>query len=390
MTVYRIWTDHNHSIDANVELDGQDVILHSRGGATGGRPPRNTQYQAALEFIIRRLMRHPQKIRNILIDSAEAHRRAPERDERILMRREEVEEIADPSQIIRVIRKRARDFCQPTGVTGGNSTKQLRIETDWGHAFMRAGLNLRIHDPSASRRDDAGNDDRNLSAEEQRKVTSADIDAAVASLLAGNDAEKFKASRDYDLLTPKGDRLAPKKVFGRALEIAGVIKVANPYNFGAGWSQPSFQLLQAAGYSIVPKNEAAAEAARRKRRAAQSRKEIDDALATVGNDPEERSWIEGDKRMASHLRTERKRSARAAAAKRAEIRAANRGRLACERCTTDWYEAYPDGIAEAIFDVHHTIPLSKMDDGHETTVDDLLCLCANCHRAEHRRMARQS
>ena len=76
-----------------------------------------------------------------------------------------------------------------------------------------------------------------------------------------------------------------------------------------------------------------------------------------------------------------------AAAKRAEIRAANNGHLTCDHCKTDWYGIYGHAIAEAIFDVHHTIPLKDMDEGHETTVADLLCLCANCHRAEHRRMA---
>ena len=91
--------------------------------------------------------------------------------------------------------------------------------------------------------------------------------------------------------------------------------------------------------------------------------------------------------MVGHLRVERKRSAKAAAAKRAAVRSANDGRLACERCNTDWYQVYAHQVAEAIFDVHHTIPLAEMDEGHETIVDDLLCLCANCHRAEHRKMA---
>jgi hypothetical protein len=123
-----------------------------------------------------------------------------------------------------------------------------------------------------------------------------------------------------------------------------------------------------------------------KRGAERSRAEIDTDVTSVGVDTEERSWIEGDKRMAAHLRTERKRSAEAAAAKRAQVRAANDGKLACDHCLTDWYVIYGDHIAEAIFDVHHTIPLKDMDEGHKTKVTDLLCLCANCHRAEHRRM----
>lgn len=225
-----------------------------------------------------------------------------------------------------------------------------------------------------------------LVSEEQRRVSPELVHAAVASLLAGEDAPNFADSRDYDLLTSAGDRLAPKKVFGRALELAGVVVEASPYHFAAGWSQPSFEILQTAGYDIVPKIYATDEAKRRRRRAARSAAEIDKDVASVGVDPEEHSWIEGDRRMAVHLRTERKRSAKAAAAKRAAVRASNNGHLACDHCSTNWYAVYGVSIAEAIFDVHHTIPLKEMDEGHETTVTDLLCLCANCHRAEHRRM----
>ena len=75
---------------------------------------------------------------------------------------------------------------------------------------------------------------------------------------------QFAPSRDYDLVTPEGDRLAPKKVFGRALELAGVVSNAMPGNFSAGWGQTSFELLEAAGFSVIPKSEAAAEAKLRK------------------------------------------------------------------------------------------------------------------------------
>lgn len=48
---------------------------------------------------------------------------------------------------------------------------------------------------------------------------------------------------------------------------------------------------------------------------------------------------------------------------------------------------YPHAIADAIFEIHHTISLKEMGEDHETSIEDLLCLCANCHRAEHGRMA---
>jgi 5-methylcytosine-specific restriction protein A len=146
-------------------------------------------------------------------------------------------------------------------------------------------------------------------------------------------------------------------------------------------------MLEDAGYTIIIKSASAAEADRRKRRAAHSKAETDKAVASVPADPEERRWIEGNPRIATHLRTERTRSLKAAASKRIAVRAANDGRLACEHCATDWYAVYPHAIAEAIFDIHHTIPLSDMGEDHQTCIEDLVCLCANCHRAEHRRMA---
>ena len=104
-------------------------------------------------------------------------------------------------------------------------------------------------------------------------------------------------------------------------------------------------------------------------------------------DLEERTWAEGDIRILKHLRSERVRNTKAAQAKRDVIRKANKGRLACEHCQMDWYAIYSPEIAEGIFDIHHTIPVAEMSDRHETALQDLLCLCANCHRAEHRKMA---
>lgn len=112
--------------------------------------------------------------------------------------------------------------------------------------------------------------------------------------------------------------------------------VSKPSHFSAGWGQPSFELLEAAGFLIVWKSQALAEDVRRKGENAQARKEAEKLADSIGADSEERAWIEGDKRMVSHLRIERKRSSKAAPAKRAIVGSANGGRLACERCETDW------------------------------------------------------
>ena len=216
---------------------------------------------------------------------------------------------------------------------------------------------------------------KRLSSEQQRRVTTSHVDRAVARLLAGEDAPNFADSRDYDLVTETGRRLAPKKVFGLAIEDALGIQ-AYPGHFSAGWSQPCFQILQDSGYNIVRKSDSLL-----------TKKAVADEVASLPPSPEERSWAEGDIRIITHLRRERTRDPKAAQAKRTAVRRANDGRLSCEHCKNDWYAVYPPEVAEGIFDIHHTIPLADMSEDHETALEDLLCLCANCHRAEHRRMA---
>ncbi|NCU11354.1 MAG: hypothetical protein GXC70_04195 [Sphingomonadaceae bacterium] len=35
------------------------------------------------------------------------------------------------------------------------------------------------------------------------------------------------------------------------------------------------------------------------------------------------------------------------------------------------------------------VPVATMSDGHEAKLDDLECLCANCHRIRHREIAQE-
>ncbi|MGO8220630.1 hypothetical protein ACC794_02880 [Rhizobium ruizarguesonis] len=92
-----------------------------------------------------------------------------------------------------------------------------------------------------------------LPAETLRKVETAHINRAIQKLLAGGDAPNFEPSRDYDAVTVEGIHLAPKKVFGLALEDALGIE-AHPGHFSAGWGQICFEALEAAGLRIVPKS----------------------------------------------------------------------------------------------------------------------------------------
>lgn len=60
------------------------------------------------------------------------------------------------------------------------------------------------------------------------------------------------------------------------------------------------------------------------------------------------------------------------------------GRLFCEVCGFDFQKVYGE-IGEDFIEAHHTIPVSEMEEGHLTKIEDLVMLCSNCHSMVHRR-----
>lgn len=273
------------------------------------------------------------------------------------------------AELISLVRRRARLWGQASGTKGGNSTKALRIDTPQDLASLRSTLRLFKWQGGK----DASNAAELLPYSEQYRVTTQDIINAVGRLSGGEDAPNFAKSRDYDVLLADGTRLAPKKVFGLALERALGIK-AYPRHFHAGWGEPSFELIEAAGYVIV-----------RKRTAPGGRRNpIGSIVPPLA--PEDLVFIEGDRRMADHFRVERRRDASAPRLKREEILRKHH-RLICEHCGKDFRDEFGAEVAHGCFEIHHTIPLASIDESRETRLDELRCLCATCHRAVHRAMA---
>jgi predicted HNH restriction endonuclease len=58
------------------------------------------------------------------------------------------------------------------------------------------------------------------------------------------------------------------------------------------------------------------------------------------------------------------------------------GRLFCQCCGFDFSKRY-GAAGEGIIDVHHSKPIHTMKPGELTSLDDLVMLCANCHRVVH-------
>ena len=59
------------------------------------------------------------------------------------------------------------------------------------------------------------------------------------------------------------------------------------------------------------------------------------------------------------------------------------GRLFCEACGFDFGKAYGDR-GDGYIEAHHTKPVSELEPGDSTSTDDILLVCANCHRIIHR------
>jgi hypothetical protein len=203
-----------------------------------------------------------------------------------------------------------------------------------------------------------------LPVQQLQKVTAENLWRAVHSLRDGFKEHGFKHSTEFDLLLPDGTRLDPKAVFGIAATEALGFEVT-PKHFASGFDTYCFRALRAAGFNVVPKGASVPEPP--------PPQEVD------------REWVEGTPRQRQHYRRERAAGLREA--KKAEFRRNHVGALFCERCKIDPTETYALPEAEACLEVHHhRVQVSDMEDGHVTKLEDLLVLCANCHRLEHRLM----
>ena len=198
---------------------------------------------------------------------------------------------------------------------------------------------------------------RRLTGADVGRVKPEDIRKAARLLLNGMVKHPFSESTGYDVLLGDGRRLAPKALFGVAASRALSFDV-QPNHFRGGEGTPCFRAIRAAGFRIVIK--------------------VDDG--DVPAPPEERNWIEGEPMRGWHLRYER--DPRAAKEKKHAFRKTHNGRLKCEQCGLVPADSGVEVWGEACIEVHHKVPLAELG-RRETSVDDLMCVCANCHRMLH-------
>lgn len=347
---FNLRTDAGSILNASIEIDAAGIILHSRSGTE-----RNRDYKKALVLLMGRLDKAGIDY-EIYLDSRPSQQFPLEERRLIFDREAPLSQRFD--QLVRAMN---------AGSASNGAWRRLLIATSGRDTReLAAALDANSAPPTQAR----------LPAATLRKVTSAHIHKAVGRLLAGADAPDFAPSRDYDVLTDDGVPLAPKKVFGLALEDALGIQ-AHPSHFSAGWGQICFELLEKAGLWIVPKAEGT-----RRPLSGPVRKAVE--LSDLTLTEEELSWIEGNPKIVSHLKRER--APGLAQRKRTEFIAMH-GKLYCEDCMFDPIEKYGHVVGSACIEVHHhRVHVAAMSPGHRTTTDDLKCLCANCHRVLHRKL----
>jgi len=352
MATYQILNDDGVCIDAHVDLDGDDIVFASRGGTRGASDTRNTAYGEGLRLVLERLSRGGFVIEGAWLDSGPVQH-LPLADRSIF---DEADRVQGPAEQFRILSTRMKAFGRTAPGPGGNSTKRIRVRVA---GAPTGGLLKQVLGVTATQANFRSQE--RLSAELLGKITHEHVWNAIQRFLEGPVDHAFGASTDFDLVVEDGVRLPPKAVFGLAASEALGMTIL-PKHFTGGLGTPCFRILEAAGYRITPKGEAL-------------------AVPEIPTSAEDREWSEGNPKLVLHLKKERG-TGLSRAKKQAFIR--EHGRLFCERCDLDPIAVYGVDGGDACIEVHHRkVQVMEMAPSHRTRLEDLQCLCANCHRVVH-------
>lgn len=349
---YQIVSD-GEVLDAHVEIQGSDLRLYSRSGKTGSPSARNVDYAPGLRALLEQLNAAGVSIVEAFVDSGRVQT-MPLDDRRILSPDDAG---ISPAEQVVLLSQRMRRVGRTSDQPGGNNNKLIRLRTDAGPQVLKAALHLAptsINVRSINR----------IPESEFDRVKPHHVWMAVEGLRTRSDWTLYSPSTDYDVLLEDGVRLPPKAVFGGAASEALGFAVL-PRHFSGGLGTACFLAIEAAGFAIVSKSG-------------------EQPVAAVPASEEE-SWLEGAPKLRNHLRRERARGL--SKAKKSAFMEANDGRLFCELCQCEPIQDHSDPLADACIEVHHReTAIAAMGQGHKTKLDDLQCLCANCHRLVHARL----
>ncbi len=352
-TICSVEGEDGEPLDAAVTVYPSSFVLHSRGGSKGSKNETNLDYSQALRLILRRLSDSETPIQAVWVDSAPVQA-MPIADRTILTKDEAS---ASAASIFTLLSRRMQAIGRaPTSKSShGNSNKRIRFNFSENVTDATLIQTLRLSVKKVDSRAEAL-----LLTSDLQKVTPVHLWNARNLLDSGFADHGFPDSEVYDVLLEDGTRLPPKALFGVAASEALGFKVL-PMHFRGGLGTPAFHIMTEAGYVIVPKGE---------------------NQPGPQHAPLDKEWVDGTPQFRKHLSKER--APGLSAAKKAAFRS-EYGKLFCERCKADPVATYKSVDGEACIEVHHhATHVADMAPGHKTRLADLMCLCANCHRVEHR------
>ncbi len=354
MKPHKFQDDSGKTLDAHFQTQERTLIMLSRSGTIGSPTARNTEYGPALRLLLKRIDRSFLELEGVWVDSKHVSK-LPPNEKRIwsptdsgLSRTEWFTTLSNRMAAVgRDSRSRSR----------GNTNKRLRFEFAGNHS---AKLIERILGWGETDAKPSGR----LSPSEKDLVSANHIWHAVERLLPSSSIRHlFHDSTEYDVVADDGTRLPPKAVFSlAATEALG--REVDTSDFESDSLIRS--IIDKVGFQVVPKNQS-----------------LDHVLVPL--DSEEREWTEGGRRLVKHYRRER--SFRLSQAKKEQFKQDHDGRLHCERCKMDPIEVYGCSSGEACIEVHHKNPLASQPTERVTHLEDLMCVCANCHRIIHRELS---
>ena len=150
--------------------DGFDLIIESRGGATGGRPPRNTDYAPALVLHLRRMALLGMVLDDLQVASSEAMR-LPENMRQIrpisYTLPLELATVSDFDEL-RLAIGRATGEHETKSKKGGNRTKRLRLRMRWTDASSMSADSIATMLAHPDAYEDPTGDPKELSARVER------------------------------------------------------------------------------------------------------------------------------------------------------------------------------------------------------------------------------
>lgn len=351
---YQVIDDNGNAVDAHFEVGESSIVFYSSSGPRGTRKPINNDYDHGLEILLGRILEARLQIEDVWVDSA--------RIKNLPLERRRIAKPSDfnesPKELALILRRNMRGIGQEKSARTNSGNNRRRIKIKVAGRLPEIELEKAL---KGKRVDKASKNSARLTAAEFESVDERHLWNAVEQLRSGEISHDYGISTKYDLICEDGARLAPKAVFGAAAS-AALNREVLPEHFESGREKKSLKKLEAAGFTIVPKGAAAP-------------REPEPSLS-----PDDLEWTEGKKRRKSHLKRERKRGA--AKAKKARFRSEHGGRLFCENCGFEPSEKYGES-GDACIEVHHIIPLAEIKAGQATRLEDLQCLCANCHRVVH-------